>query len=192
MSEFSYMDGDVEDLAVLMGSANLGRQNIDYVGFNGEAMDEEDEFYNAFGDNIRRKLSRRKSRSSGSRPRTKSTSGGSRTRRSSSKRRPRGRLGSFVNNTLDRFGFSEKAMADKRRIEMEQAKANQALASNANSGPDLTTLLATPAPRIIPPKKPMSKGLKIGLIAGGVLGVAAIVYFVVKSKKASNGKKAKK
>tara|TARA_R110000764_G_scaffold542_4_gene2052 strand:- start:265 stop:771 length:507 start_codon:yes stop_codon:yes gene_type:complete len=163
-NEFSYMDGDVVDLAVLMGSANLGRDNIDYVGADGEAADEEDEYFNASGPPPRR-------------------------RSSSSKRRPkrRGRFGGFINNTLNRFGFSEKAMADKRQIEMEQAKANQALAANAGSGPDISALLATPAV-VTPPKAPMSKGLKIGLIVGGVVVAGAITYFIIKSAKSKKAK----
>jgi hypothetical protein len=171
------MDGEIIDLAVLNASQNMGTNNIDYVS-SFDAAEEPDEYYNARG--------RSRTRSSSSRRRRPSS------KRSSSSKRGGGNFGQKVGNLLDRFGFSQKGLEQKNALQMEQAKSASQLAQSAGAGDsDIAALLASSAAPIVPAKQPMSKGLKIGLIAGGI-GVVVIAGILIFKSMGSSGKATKK
>ena len=164
------MDGEIIDLAVLNASQNMGTDNLDYVS-SFDAAEEDDEYFNAKGRTRRRSSSRKR------RP---------------SRKRGGGNFGQKVGNLLDRFGFSEKGLNQKNALQMEQAKSASRLAESAGAGDsDIAALLASSAAPIVPAKQPMSKGLKIGLIAGGI-GVVLITGILIFKSMGAKGKPAKK
>lgn len=164
---YSSMDGELVNLAILTGQSDLGTAGttgspgVRYLGFDGE--EEEDEFFNARGRKRRRKSSRGRRKSS-------------RGRRSSKRRKS----GGFFDKALTAFQSHQKT-------KQAQAQANASLASSP--GMDLSALSMPQPPMITNQRKPMSNGLKWGLIIGGVVVLGTVGFFVYKSTK---GKKSNK
>jgi hypothetical protein len=157
---YSSMDGELVNLAILTGQSDLGTAGTTgSPGVRYLGFDGEEEADEFF--NARGRKKRRKS---------------SRKRRSSKRRKS----GGFFDKALNAFQSHQKT-------KQAQAQANASLASSP--GMDLSALSMAQPPMITNQRKPMSNGLKWGLIIGGVVVLGTVGFFVYKSTK---GKKSNK
>ncbi len=148
-------DGEVVHYeAATNGIQNLGNRNEDFMSADGEP---EDDFYNAGGlfKNFRKNQKMRQQR---------------RNERNKSKNRARGMRGTTT------IGRSEAKKGLAKAQQMAAKASEKAVAGDVA----LANAMASNAPQADAPQG-MSKGLKIGLIVGGVV-VLGIVGFVVYKK----------
>lgn len=102
----------------------------------------------------------------------------------------KGKVGEFYDRTVSNLKErrSQKTAENKNLAEQQKAIIDQ-VSKSSPTVEQLNALLATPSAGVntTPQKTPMSKGLKIGLIIGGVV-VAGIIGFVVYKKIKNKGK----
>jgi hypothetical protein len=96
----------------------------------------------------------------------------------------KGKVGEFYDRTVSNLKErrSQKTAENKNLAEQQKAIIDQ-VSKSSPTVEQLNALLATPTAGVstTPQKNPMSKGLKIGLIVGGVV-VAGVIAFVVYKK----------
>ena len=81
-------------------------------------------------------------------------------------------------------GITNK-MANKSKAKLTSAQAQLAAAKNAGkTDPTLVAALSQPIPSAIVETPSMSKGLKIGLIIGGVALLGLVAFLIIKKRKA--------